>query len=84
MSDEQEPTCSEILDRLDEYLDGNLAPCEVALASQHLLVCVCCARRMRFEICMLEALKARLRRIKIPPHLRSSIMLRLCLEPDGE
>lgn len=84
MSDQLGTACIEVMDRLDDYLDGTLSPCEMALVSHHLLVCVCCARRMRFEVCMLEALRSRLRRIEIPAHLRTSITLRLCLESGGE
>ncbi len=84
MSDQQGAACIEVMDRLDDYLDGNLSPHEVTFVSHHLLACVCCARRMRFEACMLEALRSRLRRIEIPAHLRTSITLRLCLESGGD
>lgn len=77
-------TCLEVLNRLDDYLDRNLSDEEVALVARHLDECLVCTSEYRFEATVLEGLKARLRRIEIPAHLLSSIMLRLQAESNGE
>lgn len=77
-------TCIEVFNRLDDYLDRNLSAEEVALVARHLDDCVACAGEYRFEATMLECLKASLRRIDVPTHLLSSVMLRLQAESVGE
>ena len=84
MSDRPGPTCMEVFNRLDDYLDRNLSDAEIALVARHLDECLVCASEYRFEATMLEGLKTRLRRIEVPPHLLSSIMLRLQAESRGE
>lgn len=70
-------TCAEVLDRLDDYLDRNLATEEVRRVYQHLDECLSCVRKYRFEQSLLEGIRSRLRRISLPPHLMASIKLRL-------
>jgi anti-sigma factor (TIGR02949 family) len=77
-------SCLEVFNRLDDYLDRNLSDEEIALVARHLDDCVVCASEYRFEATVLEGLKARLRRIEMPPHLFASIMLRLQAESKGE
>lgn len=84
MTDQPGLTCMEVFERLDDYLDRNLSSDEVALVVRHLDECVVCAGEYRFEATVLEGLKARLRRIDVPAHLLSSIMMRLQAEPERE
>ena len=84
MSDHSSLTCLEVFNRLDDYLDRNLSDQELALVARHLDECLMCANEYRFEATVLERLKARLRRIEMPPHLLSSIMLRLQAESNPE
>jgi len=84
MSDRPDLTCMEVFNRLDDYLDRNLSDAEIALVARHLDECLVCASEYRFEATVLEGLKTRLRRIEVPPHLLSSIMLRLQAESRGE
>ena len=77
-------TCIEVFNRLDDYLDRNLSDEEIALVARHLDECLMCANEYRFEATVLEGLKARLRRIEMPPHLLSSIILRLQAESNAE
>ena len=84
MTDRSGLTCIEVFNRLDDYLDRNLSDQELALVARHLDECLMCANEYRFEATVLERLKARLRRIEMPPHLLSSIMLRLQAEPNPE
>lgn len=84
MTDRPGLTCTEVFNRLDDYLDRNLSAEEVALVARHLDDCAVCAREYRFEASVLECLKTRLRRIDIPPHLLSSVLLRLQAESIGQ
>jgi anti-sigma factor (TIGR02949 family) len=84
MSDRSGLTCIEVFDRLDDYLDRNLSDEEIALVARHLDECLMCANEYRFEATVLEGLKARLRRVEMPAHLLSSIMLRLQAESNRE
>ncbi len=77
-------TCIEVFNRLDDYLDRNLSVQDVALVARHLDECVACASEFRFETTVLECLKASLRRIDVPTHLLSSVMLRLQAESLGD
>lgn len=84
MTNPSDLTCMEVFNRLDDYLDRNLSDDEVTLVRRHLDECAVCAGEYRFEATVLEGLKARLRRIDMPPHLLSSILLRLQAEPDND
>ena len=77
-------TCREVSNRLDDYLDRNLSDAETALVARHLDECLGCAGEYRFEATVLEALKARLRRVEVPPDLLSVIRQRLQAESRGE
>ena len=70
-------TCDELLARLDDYLDRNLSPQELGEVESHLDDCVGCLQRYRFQRALLNGIRARLRRISLPPHLSASIKLRL-------
>lgn len=58
---------------MDEYLDRQLAPSEVALVRVHLETCAACAAEYGFEESVLTALKAKLRRVGVPDDLRARI-----------
>jgi anti-sigma factor (TIGR02949 family) len=84
MTDRSSLTCIEVFNRLDDFLDRNLSDEEVALVARHLDECLMCANEYRFEATVLEGLKARLRRIEMPAHILSSIMLRIQAESNRE
>ena len=70
-------TCLEMVARLDDYVDRYLDPEEVRRVHAHLAGCLACAHEYRFEATLLEAIRARLRRIALPPALGSAIRDRL-------
>jgi anti-sigma factor (TIGR02949 family) len=84
MTERSSLTCIEVFNRLDDYLDRNLSEEEVTLVARHLSDCLLCANEYRFEATVLEGLKSRLRQIEMPPHVLSSIMLRLQAESHPE
>ena len=70
-------SCSETLLRLDDFVDRALSPAELELVEEHLLECVQCATKFRFEASVLDAIRARLSRLAAPEQLLRSIRERL-------
>jgi anti-sigma factor (TIGR02949 family) len=70
-------TCEEVFSRLDDFLDRELTADEIRLVEQHLATCAACASEYRFEASVLEGVKAKLRRIRVPDALRARILRRL-------
>jgi anti-sigma factor (TIGR02949 family) len=77
MSPRDRYTCEEAFRRMDEYLDRELAPDEAARVRVHLETCAACASEYMFEESVLLTVKAKLRRVDIPPALRTRIERRL-------
>jgi len=65
--------CDQAFERLDDYLDRELSAGETARVRAHLEVCHQCTREFRFEAGVLEGLRAKLRRIRVPAHLVESV-----------
>jgi anti-sigma factor (TIGR02949 family) len=61
--------CHEVLRRLDDYLDRELALDEIEAVERHLEACAQCAREARSETAVLQAVRDKLRRVQIPPDL---------------
>ena len=66
-------SCEEVFRRLNDYLDRELSPAEMALVQQHLDTCAQCAGEHAFEASVLRELKAKLRRIDVPQSLIAKI-----------
>ena len=62
-------TCEEVFRRLNDYLDRELSPAEMAMVQEHLETCAQCASEHAFEASVLRELKAKLRRIDVPQSL---------------
>ncbi|HEU5220158.1 MAG TPA: zf-HC2 domain-containing protein [Gemmatimonadales bacterium] len=62
-------TCAEVLQRLDDFLDRELAPDEMALVQEHLDQCAMCAEEHHYERHILDGVKDKLRRISAPTGL---------------
>ncbi len=62
-------SCSEMLLRLDDFVDRSLGPQDLELVEEHLLECAECARKFSFETSLVEGLRDRLRRIEAPERL---------------
>jgi anti-sigma factor (TIGR02949 family) len=70
-------TCEQAFARLDDYVDRELAPEELAAVEAHLEVCAVCAREFALESELLNELKLKLRRIEAPPGLLRRISAEL-------
>lgn len=62
-------TCQDVFRRLNDYLDRELSPAEMALVKEHLDTCAQCASEHAFEATVLLELKSKLRRIDVPQSL---------------
>jgi anti-sigma factor RsiW len=69
--------------RLDDYVDRALGPVELELVEEHLLECVKCAEKFRFEVSLMDALRERLSRIAVPDALLRTIRERLEADDAG-
>ena len=76
-------TCEAILLRLDDYIDRELSPGDLRMVEQHIEDCLRCADRYRFEISLIQEIRSRLRRIRLPGALVARIRLRLDAEMAG-
>jgi anti-sigma factor RsiW len=63
--------------RLDDFVDRALSPAERELVEEHLLECLKCAEKFRFEVSLMDALRERLSRITVPEGLVRTIRERL-------
>jgi mycothiol system anti-sigma-R factor len=70
-------SCSETVLRLDDYIDRELSPTELARVEGHLLECVSCARKFGFEVSLMDALRRRLGHMTVPDDLLERIRERL-------
>jgi anti-sigma factor (TIGR02949 family) len=70
-------SCSEMVFRLDDFVDRSLSAAELELVEEHLLECAECARKFRFEASLVESLRERLSRIAAPDELLARIRERL-------
>jgi anti-sigma factor (TIGR02949 family) len=80
---EVQATCEAILRQLDDYIDRELSPGDMHMVERHIEDCLRCADRYRFEISLVQEIRSRLRRIRLPGHLVASIRLRLDAERAG-
>jgi len=69
--------CSETFRRLDDYLDRELAPDEVEKVAEHLAECERCAAEFGVERELLDGIRERLRRIRLPDGLMDRIRQRI-------
>lgn len=75
--------CRDAVRRLDDYLDRELGPEELAQVRAHLDCCSHCGGVYALETSVLAELKGKLRRIAAPPDLLRRILARLEREPGG-
>lgn len=77
-------TCEEVFRRLDDFVDKELTPAEQQRVQEHLESCVVCAAEHRFEMSLIDELRAKLERIQMPRHLMADITDRLQREEEGD
>lgn len=66
-------TCEDVFRRLDDFLDRELSAEEMALVQAHLDACAQCASEHRFERRLVDDVRNKLRRIRVPEALLARI-----------
>ncbi len=69
--------CSEVLDRVYEYLDGELDPDRVHVIKEHLDECTPCLREFGLEEAVKSLVKRSCGRDDVPGDLRSKVLIRI-------
>lgn len=59
-------TCAQVFKRLDDFVDRELQPEELARIELHLRRCRKCTQRFQFEASVLADVKDKMRRIQMP------------------
>ena len=67
-------SCQEALDRLFEYLDGELEGLTREQVARHFELCSRCFPRLQFERAFLEVVRRAERGEGAPPHLKDRIL----------
>lgn len=70
-------TCLEAFQRLDDFVDHELSAEEARLVREHLDTCAMCAREFQFEASVINHVRAKIRRIMVPPDLLRRVSARL-------
>jgi anti-sigma factor (TIGR02949 family) len=70
-------SCSDMVLRLDDFVDRALSPEDLELVEEHLTECVKCAEKFSFETSLVASLRERLNRIAAPEELLRGIRRRL-------
>ena len=76
--------CAEALDRLYEYIDGELTPVRAEEVRLHLEKCAPCLGVSQFEKAYLRFLEARTRAKEAPEGLRKRVLEQLLFDSDGK
>ncbi len=76
-------TCEQVFHLLDDYVDRELTPDEIACVEQHLATCAQCASESRFEHSLVEGLKEKIRQIDAPRSAVEKVEAVLRREVDG-
>ncbi len=77
MTDRTKFDCQAAFARLDDFVDRELAPEELALVEEHLRECGRCAPHFQFEHDVLDGVRRQVSRIRAPEGLREMIAARL-------
>lgn len=67
-------SCEEAMRRLDDFTDRELSPDEARRVEEHLATCEHCLRAYRFEHATIAEIRAKLRRVMVPPGLRARVL----------
>jgi anti-sigma factor (TIGR02949 family) len=77
-------TCAQVFQRLEDYVDRELSPREMALMEEHLNLCAWCAREHAFEEGFVRIVKSKLQRLQAPPDLIARVSACLAASENGE
>ncbi|NNG17191.1 MAG: hypothetical protein HKM89_11990 [Gemmatimonadales bacterium] len=84
MTDQTYLTCEEMFRHLEDYLDHELRAEEVERVEAHLAICEICAKEYAFEGNLLDGIRKKLTRAKMPPDLARRIAATLDATPASD
>ena len=70
-------SCAEAFRHLDDYVDRELTPAELAAVEEHLGRCRDCTDEFDTELQLLAIIRSKLAHIRLPPGLMEKISARL-------
>jgi len=70
-------TCEQVFQRLDNYIDRELSDDEMKLVQEHIEICAWCAKTYSFEVKVLNSMRDRLQKFRVPSDLLSKVSLAL-------
>lgn len=76
-------TCEEMFRRLDDFVDRELPPEQIARVQEHLDSCAACAEEYAFEAEVLAEVRRKLRRITVPESFLQRLTATLARERGG-
>ena len=77
MSDIDHRSCAQVFARLDDWVDRELSADDLEQIQRHLEMCEMCASEFRIEGRLLRTLRAKVRRIQMPPGFEGRIWQRV-------
>lgn len=77
MSEIDYRSCAQVFARLDDYVDRELSPADLAEIERHLEICAVCASEFRLEGELLRTLRDKVRRIAVPRGFESRVWRRV-------
>ena len=75
-------SCEEALERVYEFMDGELDPTEAGHVEEHFRICTCCYPHLRLEECFRARVRAALGESEVPESVR--IRVRELLDREEE
>jgi RNA polymerase sigma-70 factor (ECF subfamily) len=69
--------CARAFAHIDDYVDRELTAAEMEMVRAHLELCALCSTEFSYEGHLIDAVRAKLRRIDVPPSVRTSVARRL-------
>ncbi len=73
-------TCEDAFRRIDDFLDRELSADEQERIRGHLEICAACASEFEFERSVIDGVKMKLRRVRVPSDLMAKISAMLARE----
>ena len=77
MKEQDQLTCKETLRRLDDYLDRELDPQQMAMVRAHLKECDVCGPESAFEESVFTCIKEKLQDLPLPDGLKDRVLGRI-------
>jgi RNA polymerase sigma-70 factor, ECF subfamily len=75
--------CAMAFAHIDDYIDRELTPDEMKMVREHLEFCALCSTEFSYEAHLIDGIRDKLRRIDVPPSVRTNLARRLGGEPSG-